>query len=134
MTPFPALLGKDEFELLDDDGSNSSARNDAPWICDWPDDEEWLCCVSLVSKVGHSSAMLSSFARGLCYCQTSSLCVRGGPQRKAPGSPSLYHWHNVDLLEVMIQEARRAIVVKGSSEVMLEEELFEGLEKVMQRA
>jgi hypothetical protein len=33
----------------------------------------------------------------------------------------------------MIQEARRAIVVKGSSEVMLEEDLFEGLEKVMQR-
>jgi hypothetical protein len=33
----------------------------------------------------------------------------------------------------MIWEARRAKVVKGSSEVMPAEELCEGLEKVMQR-
>jgi hypothetical protein len=34
----------------------------------------------------------------------------------------------------MIREARREIVVKGSSKVMSAEELSEGLEKVVQRA
>jgi hypothetical protein len=53
------------------------------------------------------------------------------------GSPGLYHrpaTDDVDLLEVMIQEATKTIVVKGSSEVMSAEELFGGLEKVMQKA
>jgi hypothetical protein len=40
--PFHALLVKDEVKLLNDGGSNRTTRNDAPWICDWPGDEEWL--------------------------------------------------------------------------------------------
>ena len=97
----------------------------------------WLC--NIRGLEGGLSLRLRFFRSvGVYYhCQISSLCVLEGPQRKVLGSPGLYHrpaTDDVDLLEVMIQEATKTIVVKGSSEVMSAEELFGGLEKVMQKA
>ena len=48
--------------------------------------------------------------------------------------PGLYHWpsvDNVNLLEVIIQDVRRVIRVKGLNKMMSVEELYEGLEKLM---
>lgn len=72
--------------------------------------------------------MLSSFGRGLLPPLDLVLVCSRRSTRKALGSPGSYHWpatDDVDLLEVIIREAR-AIVVKGSSEVMSAEELFGG--------
>jgi hypothetical protein len=75
--------------------------------------------ISPVSKVGHSLRQYFLHSVGVCYHRQIS-----------------YRWpatDDVDLQREMIWEARRAKVVKGSSEVMPAEELCEGLEKVMQR-